>query len=278
MQWLLMGTLLHEGVLMSKALYRPNDTYCAKWESRIDPSQYEQVVYMLDLDISQPQWLCQLKKGMGGFYGANAMISVTPKISGGAEVFFLQPQKRSGVGFALRYADAKAVATAQARPWDKRHTCPSSTCMQSGQVACSFATWALALALSKLTLVIVRSGSNCKHTARHVYAAAVSHCPIYTLQVATTGVVNATYMHRISDKATMAADFLYNANQREAVASVGYDYSFKQCRLRGCVDSEFKVAAFLEEQLGPGIKLLLSGELDHAKGDHKFGFGMTVGE
>jgi mitochondrial import receptor subunit TOM40 len=87
-----------------------------------------------------------------------------------------------------------------------------------------------------------------------------------------------TYHQRVSDKAAVAADFLYNTNLRESVASVGYDYTFRQCRLRGSIDSNGKVAAFLEEQLGPGIKLLLSGELDHSRQDHKFGFGMTVGE
>jgi mitochondrial import receptor subunit TOM40 len=87
-----------------------------------------------------------------------------------------------------------------------------------------------------------------------------------------------TYHQKVSEKAAVAADFLVNTNMSEAVASVGYDYTLKQCRLRGSVDSNGKVAAFLEEQLGPGIKLLLSGELDHSRHDHKFGFGMTVGE
>ena len=113
--FLLMGTLAHTGVLMSKAVYRPNEVVSAKWESRIDPAAYEQLVYMADLDFTQPQWTAQLKSGMGGFYGVNAMLAVTPRISGGAEAFYLSNQKRSGVGLALRYADAKAAATAQVR-------------------------------------------------------------------------------------------------------------------------------------------------------------------
>lgn len=108
-----MGTLAHTGVLMSKAVYRVSDALSAKWESRIDPSAYEQLVYMADLDFSQSEWTAQVKAGMGGFYGVNAMLAVTPHISGGAEAFYLSNQKRSGVGLALRYADGKAVATAQ---------------------------------------------------------------------------------------------------------------------------------------------------------------------
>lgn len=76
----------------------------------------------------------------------------------------------------------------------------------------------------------------------------------------------------------MAADLLINTSSRDAVASIGYDYTFRTSRLRGTVDSNGKVAAFLEEMLGPGVKLLLSGEVDHFRQDHKFGFGLSVGE
>jgi mitochondrial import receptor subunit TOM40 len=98
------------------------------------------------------------------------------------------------------------------------------------------------------------------------------------VQVATTGIVALSYHQKVSEKAGVAADFLFNPNAGESIASVGYDYMFRNSRLRGTVDSHGKVAAFLEETLVPGIKLLLSGELDHFRQDHKFGFGMTVGE
>jgi mitochondrial import receptor subunit TOM40 len=51
-----------------------------------------------------------------------------------------------------------------------------------------------------------------------------------------------------------------------------------QCRLRGRLDTNGCVAAFLEERLNLGVNFLLSAEIDHWKKDYKFGFGMTVGE
>lgn len=88
-----------------------------------------------------------------------------------------------------------------------------------------------------------------------------------------------TYHQKVNETASVAADFLANATMpREAIASLGYDYQFKTSRLRGSVDSNGKVAALLEEMLGPGLRLLVSGELDHWRGDHKFGIGLTVGE
>ena len=39
-----------------------------------------------------------------------------------------------------------------------------------------------------------------------------------------------------------------------------------------------KVAGYLEERINVGVNFVLSAELDHAKKDYKFGFGMLVGE
>jgi mitochondrial import receptor subunit TOM40 len=101
---------------------------------------------------------------------------------------------------------------------------------------------------------------------------------VATAQLATTGLVSFTYVQRISEKVSLASDFMWNWNAREATASFGYDYMLRQCRLRGRIDSEGKVAALLEERLNQGVNFLLSGEIDHWKKDYKFGFGLTVGE
>lgn len=36
---------------------------------------------------------------------------------------------------------------------------------------------------------------------------------------------------------SLASDFMWNANSREASASFGYDYVLRQCRLRGRIDT-----------------------------------------
>lgn len=65
---------------------------------------------------------------------------------------------------------------------------------------------------------------------------------------------------------------------RDVTSSFGYDYMLRQCRLRGKIDSNGVVAAYLEERLNMGVNFLLSAEIDHSKKNYKFGFGMTVGE
>ena len=100
---------------------------------------------------------------------------------------------------------------------------------------------------------------------------------IATCQVATTGLLSATYHHKVSDKVYLASELMWNWNQREATAAVGYDYILRQCRLRGRVDSQGVVTAFLEERLNVGVNFVLSAEVDHWRKDYRFGFGMTVG-
>lgn len=116
-----------------------------------------------------------------------------------------------------------------------------------------------------------RSGAGL--AARHATADAVA-----TLQAANTGLLSATYLRRVSDKVSLACDFMWNSNSREAAASFGYDYTLRQCRLRGRVDSDGRVAAFLEERLNPGVSFILSAEVDYPRADYRFGFGLTVGE
>lgn len=101
---------------------------------------------------------------------------------------------------------------------------------------------------------------------------------VATGQVASTGMVLLSYVQKVSEKVSLAADLMCNYLSRDVTASFGYDYILRQCRLRGKVDSNGVCAAFLEERLNMGLNFILSAELDHKKKDYKFGFGLTVGE
>ncbi|RZC14068.1 Mitochondrial import receptor subunit TOM40-1 [Glycine soja] len=101
---------------------------------------------------------------------------------------------------------------------------------------------------------------------------------VATGQVASTGMVLLSYVQKVSEKVSLASEFMCNYLSRDVTASFGYDYILRQCRLRGKIDSNGCVAAFLEERLNMGLNFILSAELDHRKKDYKFGFGLTVGE
>eukprot|EP00887_Chlorella_sp_A99_P006787 scaffold2.g6787.t1 len=101
---------------------------------------------------------------------------------------------------------------------------------------------------------------------------------VATAQVANTGLVSLTYLQKVSEKVSLGADFMWNLNSREANASFGYDYVLRQSRLRGRVDTDGKIAAFLEERINVGVTFILSAELDHARKDYKFGYALQIGE
>ncbi|KAL8146765.1 mitochondrial import receptor subunit TOM40-1-like [Apium graveolens] len=101
---------------------------------------------------------------------------------------------------------------------------------------------------------------------------------VATAQVASTGMVALSYVQKLSEKVSLATDFMYNYMSKEVTASFGYDYILRQCRLRGKIDSNGCSSAYLEERLNMGLNFILSAELDHMKKDYKFGFGLTVGE
>ncbi|KAJ6802840.1 mitochondrial import receptor subunit TOM40-1-like [Iris pallida] len=101
---------------------------------------------------------------------------------------------------------------------------------------------------------------------------------VATAQVANTGIAALSYVQKVSEKVSLASDFVYNHMSRDVTASFGYDYILRQCRLREKIDSNGCMAAFLEERLSMGLNFILSAEIDHRKKDYKFGFGMMVGE
>lgn len=101
---------------------------------------------------------------------------------------------------------------------------------------------------------------------------------IAVAQLATTGILSLQYAHKVTDKVTLASDFLWHWSNRESTATVGYDCNLRQCRLRGKVDSHGVVGVYIEERFNPGLNFLLSGEIDHKNKNYKFGFGVSAGE
>ena len=64
-------------------------------------------------NVQGADWNGQVKLGNGQFVGVNYLQSVTPNLALGGEAFWLGQQRKSGAGFAARYADKEHVATAQ---------------------------------------------------------------------------------------------------------------------------------------------------------------------
>jgi mitochondrial import receptor subunit TOM40 len=91
---------------------------------------------------------------------------------------------------------------------------------------------------------------------------------IATAQVQpATGVVQATYHHRLSEKVDVAADLMLMAQpqRRDALATLGAKWDLRMSTFRAQVDSSGKVSALLEQRFSPEFTFVVAGEIDHLK-------------
>jgi mitochondrial import receptor subunit TOM40 len=90
---------------------------------------------------------------------------------------------------------------------------------------------------------------------------------IATAQVQPSGILQATYWQKLSDKVEVAADLQLIAapQRRDAVATVGAKYDLRMAQFRAQVDSTGKVSALLEQRFAPTFAFLVAGEIDHFK-------------
>lgn len=207
-KFFMLGRITTDARLSGRVKLDLNDWVSLKLHTQLanEPGQSQ---VMFDTDVKGQDWNAQLKIGNPQFYGLNYFQSLTQKLSAGGEFFWLASSLKSGVGFAMRHADDKHVAT---------------------------------------------------------------------MQVATTGIVSMQYAHKVTEKITLATDFLWHWGSRDASATVGYDCILRQCRLRGKFDTNGVISCYLEERFNPGINFLLSAEVDHWQKNYKFGFGVSAGE
>jgi mitochondrial import receptor subunit TOM40 len=91
---------------------------------------------------------------------------------------------------------------------------------------------------------------------------------IATAQVQpATGIVQATYYHKLSEKVDVAADLQLMAQptRRDALATLGAKWDLRMATFRAQVDSSGKVAVLLEQRFAPTFAFLVAGEIDHFK-------------
>lgn len=90
---------------------------------------------------------------------------------------------------------------------------------------------------------------------------------IATAQFQPSGILQATYWRKLSEKVEVAADLQVIASQtrRDAIATLGAKYDLRLSTFRTQIDSSGKVSALLEQRFTPAFAFLMSGEIDHFK-------------
>ncbi|KAJ1796123.1 translocase of outer mitochondrial membrane [Coemansia sp. RSA 2399] len=103
---------------------------------------------------------------------------------------------------------------------------------------------------------------------------------VFTVQTQSTNMLSASYWHKVSPKCEAGAELqvlnVPSQGRRDASCSVGVKYDFAASTVRAMADNFGKVSMLLEEKIAPGFSFLVSGELDHLKGENKFGIGINL--
>ncbi|KAF7722088.1 translocase of outer mitochondrial membrane [Apophysomyces ossiformis] len=127
-------------------------------------------------------------------------------------------------------------------------------------------------------IVLQRPTPDMEETAMSLVGKYTGNDFIATAQFQGLGAIQASYYQRINEKVDFGVELnmMVQGGRREAVATVGGKFDFRQATFRGQIDTTGRVSAVLEEKMAPGFAFLISGDLDHMKGQSKFGIGITL--
>eukprot|EP00928_Gymnodinium_smaydae_P054710 TRINITY_DN38440_c0_g1_i1.p1 TRINITY_DN38440_c0_g1~~TRINITY_DN38440_c0_g1_i1.p1 ORF type:complete len:369 (-),score=71.30 TRINITY_DN38440_c0_g1_i1:118-1164(-) len=81
-----------------------------------------------------------------------------------------------------------------------------------------------------------------------------------------------SYIRRVTDRLALGTEYKYSHPDGDSGLSLAYEYSFRQARVQGNLDTDGKVSCCVSDFTGFGF----SGVIDYARGDYKFGVVMHV--
>ncbi|PJF17357.1 hypothetical protein PSACC_02797 [Paramicrosporidium saccamoebae] len=90
--------------------------------------------------------------------------------------------------------------------------------------------------------------------------------------------LQASYFYKVNERVELGTELqmLLFGPRKDAVATMGAKFDYRQALIRTQIDSMGKVGLVYEERLFPGFSLILSGELDHVRSTSRFGFGINL--
>jgi len=80
------------------------------------------------------------------------------------------------------------------------------------------------------------------------------------------------YVRRLSERLSLGTEFKYSHPDKDSGLSMAYEYTFRNARVQGLLDTDGKVSCSVFDYQGLGF----SGMIDYARSDYKFGVLMHV--
>merc|ERR1719265_1956462 len=104
------------------------------------------------------------------------------------------------------------------------------------------------------------------------FTAIVNRTPDPRHQNMNTHECKLSYVRKVTDRLSLGTEYKYSHPDKESGLQMGYEYTFRQARIQGLVDTEGKVSCCVSDFVGFGF----SGMIDYFRGDYKFGVVMHV--
>merc|ERR1719440_163202 len=80
------------------------------------------------------------------------------------------------------------------------------------------------------------------------------------------------YVRKVSERLALGTEYKISHPDKESGLSMGYEYTFRQARVQGLLDTDGKVSCCVSDFVGFGF----SGMIDYFRNDYKFGVVMHV--
>ena len=199
---------------------------------------------LAELDFGGETWTGNVKYGsMGGgiAYGCNYFQAVTPRLAMGGEAMFVGANNGLMSNYTLRYT-LPAKTGEEDLPTAKTDTSDSASQQTAPTESAGSSTfWA--------------SYNTMSNQASMAYKRVVT-----------------------SDRVTLGADLTFDPMSLQSQVLLGAEFKLTRSKLNFCVDGSCHIQSTLETKLGMmqgAPSLSFSADVDHAKEDMKFGYGIT---
>ena len=84
--------------------------------------------------------------------------------------------------------------------------------------------------------------------------------------------IKAQYIKKVSDRLSVGVELEGSVPDMESGLRAGYEFSFKQARVQGMLDTAGRVSCCVSDMMGFGV----SGMIDYVRNEYKFGFMMHI--
>lgn len=214
------------------------------------------------------------------------MLVARAGLDGGVNGRWIQ---KVGTGFELKASSNSHLSEPQRNMHDGSIDYTGKNCSLSAKLAYQGA-WVFAGAFTQrvlpqlqlggdLTLVAVNGCTSIGQVGlrwaeqKDIFAASLSRSPDpKSPQGSNAHECKLSYVRKVTDRLSLGTEYKYSHPDKESGLQMGYEYTFRQARIQGLLDTDGKVSCCVSDFVGFGF----SGMIDYFRGDYKFGVMMHV--